>query len=170
MTMDKVYEFNGKKYRLRKLDLNLMHKASPLLIRYRELHYKYTCNIDTGKLDMAEYDGEQLKLAIKELKESGNSCAENIGKLELKLREAESVLKSPALTALRKYLNDTEALALYEILTDAEFMANILNGILIPTGEKENTEIKTEELQDKDSIKSIKGVIGDFFLLTRMNS
>ena len=168
--MNKIYEFNGKKYRLRELDLNLMHRASPLLIKYRELHYKYTCNIDTTKLDSVEYEAEQLKLAIKELKESNISDAEQINKFEIKLNEAESILKSPALAAVKKYLTDTEALALYEILTDAEFMANILNGILIYTGKNEKAEIKAGELQNKDAIKFIKEVIGDFFLLTTMNS
>lgn len=168
--MDKIYEFNGKKYRLRELDLNLMHKVSHLLIKYRELYYKYTCNIDTTKLDEVEFEVEQLKLAINELKESDNPCAEDISKLEFNLKEAESFLSSPTLISLRKYLNDTEALALFEIITDAEFMSVILNGILTSIDEKVKTEIKTEELQNKDAIKFIKEVIGDFFLLMKMHS
>ena len=168
--MEKIYEFNGKKYRLRELDLDLLHKASPLLIKYRELHYKYTRNIDTAKLDAAEFEAEQLKLAITELKEAENPSAEDISKLELKLKEAESVLRNPTFTALKKYLNDTEALAIFEILTDAEFMANILNCILISIDEKKNAGIKTEELQNKDAMKFIKEVIADFFLLTTLNS
>ncbi len=167
--MDKVYEFNGKMYRLRELDLDLMHKASPLLIRYRELHYKYTCNIDTAKLESAEFEVEQIRLAIGELKDSDNPSTESINRLELKLAETESVLNSPKLTALKKYLNDTEALALFEILTDAEFMANILNGILISIDKKKSAGIKTEELQNKDAMKFIKEVIADFFLLTTVS-
>jgi hypothetical protein len=171
MKMDKVYEFNGKKYSLRELDLDLMHRASPLLIRYRELHYKYTFNIDTSKLDAALFEAEQLRLAIKDLKDnSEHPDIEHIGRLELKLSEAESALKNPALTALQKYLSDTEALVLYEILTDAEFISKILNGILIVIDEKKKPEIKKEELQDKQAIKFIKEVIGDFFLLTAMSS
>ncbi len=165
--MDKVYEFNGKKYRLRELDLNLLHDASPLLIKYRELHYRYTCNIDTTTLDTAEYEAEQLKQAINEC---DSSEIEYLSKLELKLKEAEDVLKSPGLIALKKYISDTEALALFEILTDAVFMKGILNKILIPDSGKEKIDITEDDLRSKDSIGFIKEVIADFFLLTMKNS
>jgi len=41
MKMENIFEFNGKKYRLRELDLDLLHRASPLLIKYKELQDKY---------------------------------------------------------------------------------------------------------------------------------
>ncbi|MEO8514508.1 MAG: hypothetical protein ABI543_13185 [Ignavibacteria bacterium] len=168
--MNKVYEFNGKKYRLKELTLDLMHKASPLLIKYREMHYKYTCNIDTTKLDAAEFELGQLKQAIADLKEGPIPDLKQINNLELKLIEAEGVLKCPKLMAVRKYLNDTEALALYQILTDAKFISGILNSILLLCDGMRSPEIKPMELQVKDSIRFIKDVIADFFLLTTVNS
>ena len=79
--MENIFEFNGKKYRLRDLDLDLLHRASPLLIKYRELHYKYTRTIDTTKLDEAENEVILLKNAIEEVNESNECSAQQLLKL-----------------------------------------------------------------------------------------
>ncbi len=170
-SMDKTYTFKDNQYKLRELDLNLLHKASPLLIKYRELHYKYTAGIDTSKLDAAQNEITQIKEAARQLDESEDPGIEQqIHKLKVNLEKAEEVLRSPKLTALQKYLGDTEALVLFEIITDAGFMAEVLNNILRSTDEKEKTKIKTDDLLHKNSLKLIKEVITDFFLLTLKNS
>ena len=163
----KIFELDEKRYRLKELDLDMMHSAAPLLIRYRELLYKYTCNIDTTKLDSAEYEVSQIKDAIKEC---GSTDNELLNRLKFKLKDAQEVLNSNELVKLKKYLSDTEAIALFEMLSDAEFIAGILNGILISIEEKKSHTLTKEELQSKDAIQFIKEVIADFFLLTAMNN
>ncbi len=161
------YVFNGRKYRLRELDLDMMHNAAPLLIRYREMLFTRTRNIDTTTLDAAEYDAAQLKQAINECEESDT---ETLGKLNLRLAEAEVRLGSGENAKLRKYLNDTEALVLFEILTDAEFMCRILNNILESADDKHKPDIKPWELSGKNAAGFIKKVTADFFLLTASSS
>jgi len=165
--MNKTYEFNGKKYRLRELDLDLLHRASPMLIRYRELIYKYTCNIDTTKLDAAEYELAELRKA---LKECGTDNSKLLNKLKTKIDEAGRILNTGENAKLRKYVSDTEALALFEVITDAEFLSGILNDILILEESNDLPGITSKELRDKNSLGFIKQVIADFFLLTQMNS
>ena len=167
--MNNVYEFKGKKYSLKEIDLELMHGASPLLIKYRELLYKHTCNIDTSVLDETEYEITQLKQAVTDLNSEGEKEIVRIAELESKIRDRELKLKTPALVSLRKYLNDMEAMAMYEILTDAEFIAGIINSILKQTGNNERADITPNDLMSKDSLSFIKTVIEDFFLLVMKN-
>lgn len=163
--MENIFEFNGKKYRLRELDLDLLHRASPLLIKYRELHYKYTKTIDTTELDEAENEVIILKNAIVEVNESDECSAQQLLKLNEKLKSAEAKLSSPELTTTKRYVGDMEALALYEIITDTTFMARLLNDILISDSPREKVNFTESELKNPESLEFIKQVITSFFLL-----
>jgi len=165
MKLENIFEFNGKKYRLRELDLDLLHRASPLLIKYRELHYKYTRTIDTTKLDEEENEVLLLKNTIEEVNESDECSAQQLLKLNEKLKAAEERLRSPELTTTKQYVGDMEALALYEIITDATFMAKLLNDILISDSHEEKVNITESELKKPESLEFIKQVIASFFLL-----
>lgn len=163
--MKNEFEFNGKNYRLRELDLDLLHRASPLLIKYRELHYKYTRTIDTTELDESENEVIILKNALKEVCGSDEESTLQLNRLNEKLKAAEVKLSSPELTTTKQYIGDMEALALYEIITDTTFMARLLNDILISDSPHEKVNITESELKNPESLEFIKQVISSFFLL-----
>jgi len=163
--MENIFEFNGKKYRLRELDLDLLNRATPLLTRYRELHYKYTSTLDTTKLDEAENEVLLLKKALDEITEQDSENSEVYSRLSGKLKSAEEKLNSTELISIRQYINDMEALALYEIITDASFMAKLLSEILVNDSSTGKVIIIESDLKDPSSLEFIKRIIADFFLL-----
>ncbi len=161
--MDNSYEFNGCKYRLRKLDLGVLHKASPLLIKYRELIYRYSAGLDTSKLLYAENEVSNIKQAIEDAKTQIQVDETALNKLMEKLKEAEKVLQNPGIATLKKHLAEIEALALFEIITDAEFISGLFKDILV-SDEGAKVKFQTTMLTDIGSVEFIKKVIADFFL------
>ena len=163
--MKNFFEFNGKKYRLRNFDLDLLHRASPLLIKYRELHHKYTCNIDTTALDEAENELNIINEAIDEMDENKTTDITAKNKLQERYNQAEAKLRTPQFKTLRQYVSDMEALALYEIITDSVFVAELFNRMLLPAEADETVNFTAEELKAGDALEFIRKVISSFFLI-----
>lgn len=164
--MKNIYEFNGKKYRLRKLDLGMLHKASPLLIKYRELVYKYSAGIDTSLFMYAENEAGTIRSAIDEARTEVPVNEELLCKLSQKLNEAEMVLQKPEITSIKKHLAEIESLALFEIITDAEFISGLFSDILL-SAEGAKVKFERNSFSEISSIDFIKKVIADFFLSTQ---
>ena len=163
--MTNTFEFKGKKYRLRELDLDLLHRASPLLIKYRELHHKYTYNIDSAALDEAENELYILKEALVESKKKNTPDMASKNKLQERYKQAEEKLRTPDLKNLKQYVSDMEALALYEIITDSVFIAELFNRMLIYAEANETVNFTAEELKAGDALEFIRNVIRSFFLI-----
>jgi len=161
--MDNTYDFNGSKYRLRKLDLGVLHKASPLLIKYRELVYKYSAGVDTSQLIYADNEVSNLKKAIEEAESETPVNEELLKKLQLKLKESEKLLNEPPIAQLRKHVAEIESLALFEIITDAEFISGLFSDILV-SAEGARVKFDKNSFSEINSIEFIKKVIADFFL------
>lgn len=165
--MDNIYEYNGNKYSLKKLDLGVLHRASPLLIKYRELIYKYSSGIDSSKLLYAENEISIIKQAIEEAKKETPVDEKLFNKLALKLEQAEAVLQYPEILLLKKHLAEIEALALFEIITDAEFISGLFNDILV-SAEGARVKFDKNSFSEINSIEFIKKVITDFFLSAQL--
>jgi len=165
--MNNIYEFNGNKYKLKKLDLGVLHKASPLLIKYRELVYKYSAGIDSSQLLFAENELGILKDAIEEAESETPVNEELLNKLQLKLKEAEKLLNAPSLVQLKKHLVEIESLALFEIITDAEFISGLFSDILV-SAEGARVKFDKNSFSEINSIEFIKKVIADFFLSVQL--
>lgn len=165
--MDNIYEFKGNKYRLKKLDLGVLHKASPLLIKYRELIYKYSAGIDTSQLLYAENEVTTINGAIEEAELEIPVDETLLNKLKQKLTEAEKLLQKPDIASLKKHLSEIEALALFEIITDAEFISGLFTDILV-SAEGAKVKFEKNSISDIGSIEFIKKVIADFFLSVQL--
>ncbi|HWA06953.1 MAG TPA: hypothetical protein VG961_10435 [Ignavibacteria bacterium] len=165
--MNNIYEFNGNKYRLKKLDLGVLHKAAPLLIKYRELVYKYSAVIDTSQLMYAENEVSTIRSAINETRTESNADEELLKKLDEKLAEAQKLLNKPKLQLQRKHLAEIESLALFEIITDAEFISVLFTDIL-QSDEGAKVKFCKNSFCEISSIEFIKKVIADFFLSTQL--
>ncbi len=165
--MNSIYEFNGRKYRLRNLDLGMLHKASPLLIKYRELIFKYSSGIDTSKLLYSENEVSTIKLAIDEAMRDIPVDDGLLSKLRKRLREADQVLLKPEIITLKKHIAEIECLALFEIITDAEFVSGLFSDILL-TEEGKKANFDKNSFSDLASIEFIKKVIADFFLSVQL--
>ncbi|HMQ79164.1 MAG TPA: hypothetical protein PKE39_09775 [Ignavibacteria bacterium] len=165
--MDNIYEYNGIKYKLKKPDLGVLHKASPLLIKYRELIYKYSAGIDSSQLLCAENEVIILKEAIEEAEAEIPVNEESLNKLKQKLIEAEKLLNAPPISQLRKHLAEIDSLALFEIITDAEFISGLFSDILV-SAEGARVKFDKNSFSEIDSIEFIKNVITDFFLSVQL--
>ncbi len=165
--MKNNYEYNGNKYSLKKLDLGVLHKASPLLIKYRELIYKYSSGIDSSKLLYAENEISIIKQAIEEAGKETPGDEKLLNKLALKLKHAEAVLQVPEILLLKKHLAEIEALALFEIITDAEFISGLFSDILV-SAEGARVKFDKNSFAEINSLEFIKKVIADFFLSAQL--
>ena len=165
--MNNIYEYNGNKYKLKKLDLGVLHKASPFLIKYRELVYKYSAGIDTSQLLYADNEVSNLKKAFEEAESETPVNEELLNKLEQKLSNAEKLLNAPPLAKLRKHLAEIESLALFEIITDAEFISGLFSDILV-SAEGARVKFDKNSFSEINSIEFIKKVIADFFLSAQL--
>lgn len=167
--MKNNYEYNGKKYKLKKLDLGVLHKASPLLIKYRELIYNYSSGIDSSKLLYAENEISVIKQAIEEAEKETPVNEKLINKLAQKLEQAEAVLQVPEILLLKNHLAEIEALALFEIITDEELISGLFSDILEnPDGGKVKFDKNT--FNEINSLEFIKKVIADFFLSAQLHA
>lgn len=167
--MKNNYEYNGKKYKLKKLDLGVLHKASPLLIKYRELIYNYSSGIDSSKLLYAENEISVIKQAIEEAEKETPVNEKLINKLAQKLEQAEAVLQVPEILLLKNHLAEIEALALFEIITDEELISGLFSDILEnPDGGKVKFDKNT--FNEINSLEFIKKVIADFFLSVQLHA
>jgi hypothetical protein len=161
--MNNIYEYNENKYKLKKLDLGVLHKASPLLIKYRELVYKYSAGVDSTQLLYAENEISILKEAIEEAGSEIPVNEELLKKLKQKLGESEKLFNAPPLAQLRKHVAEIESLALFEIITDAEFISGLFSDILV-SAEGAIVKFDKNSFSEITSIEFIKEVIADFFL------
>lgn len=166
--MDNIYEFNGDKYKQKKLDLGVLHKASPFLIKYRELIYKYSAGIDSAQLLYAENEISILKEAVEEAGSEVPVNEELLNKLKQKLKETEKILDAPHLMQLRKHLAEIESLALFEIITDAEFISVLFSDILV-SADGAGVKFDINSFREITSIEFIKKVIADFFLSAQLS-
>jgi len=164
--MNNIYEYNGIKYKLKKPDLGVLHKASPLLIKYRELVYKYSACVDSTQLLYAENEIGILKEAIDEAGSEIPVNEELLNILKQKLRDAEKLLDVPPLAKLRKHLAEIESLALFEIITDAGFISELFSDILV-SAEGAKVKFDKNSFSEINSIEFIKKVIADFFLIAQ---
>ncbi|NOS86899.1 MAG: hypothetical protein HOP31_17335 [Ignavibacteria bacterium] len=161
--MNNIFELNENKYKLKKLGLGVLHKASPLLIKYRGLIYKYSAGIDSTQLLYAENEISILKEAIEEAGSEKPVNEELLKKLKQKLGESEKLFNAPPLEQLRKHLAEIESLALFEIITDAEFISGLFSDILV-SAEGARVKFDKNSFSEITSIEFIKKVIADFFL------
>ncbi len=160
---NKVFSLNGNDYRLKRIDLGVLNKAAPLLLKFRRLQYEYTKDIDDTELRKAKAEIEDIKTAISQI-ESGDACDGNeISGLKKKLTAAETELKnSGSLQAIQRLVNDAESLALFELFTDMDTILPFLKNVLDPV----NGKIPEVSLDEPDALVFIKEVVTDFFALT----
>lgn len=165
---EKIYTYKGSIYKMKPLNLGLMHKAAPLLVRYRRLHYEYTKDIDMTSVDALQDRVKELKTAVSQLEQDSNTNEDRIISLKAKLSEAETELRdNPSLGKLMKLYSDTEGLAMYELITDTAVIRPVISAILVKVDEVNKTHINPElDLNEPEIIEFVKEVITDFFSYT----
>ncbi|MCC6865763.1 MAG: hypothetical protein IT280_06335 [Ignavibacteria bacterium] len=156
------YNFNGKLYSIKPLSLDILHKVSPLLVRFKQEHYRLTKDIDMRELTELESGISELENAIDG---ETNKKSEDTGlkeKLQIQLKELKKEYNSVKFTSVREHILKMESLALLNIITDAEFISKMLNIILDCQNSDECFTV--EKINTMDAFKFIKQVIADFFL------
>jgi hypothetical protein len=163
---NKVYCFNGKNFRLRNIDLGVLNKAAPLLLKFRRLQFEYTKDIDDTELRKAKAEIEDIKTALSQLETGSNGNENEICRLKDKLRVSETEFENNSpLQSMQKLINDAESLALFELLTDRETILPFLKNVL----EAENCSLDEINFDKPGVLEFIRAVVTDFFLLTLKN-
>lgn len=168
---DKTYSIQGNEFIMLPLNLGLMNKAAPLLLKYRKLHFEYTGDIDMKQVEEAEEKISDLKTVIDELedKEGDNSgrIVEQKEKLQMLEEQFENNRK---LQSLISFYNDCEGLAMYRLLTDGNIIKPFLKNVLAPAGNCSTAKIENVDFNLAGAPEFIKEVLTDFFTLTLQNA
>jgi predicted RNase H-like nuclease (RuvC/YqgF family) len=163
LSENKIFSNKGSTYRLRKIDLGVLNKAVPLLLKFRRLLFEYTKDIDDSELHKARNEIEEIKTAISQVESLVPADTDESARLKGKLDKAESELKNNGkLQSQLQYISEAETLALFELLTDRNTILPLLKNILEPI-DNTNAEI---DIEDSGSLEFIKEVVTDFFSLT----
>ena len=164
---EKIYTIQGISFKMLPLNLGLMNKAAPLLVKYRKLHFEYTGDIDMSEVESAEETINDLKTAIDELenKDGDNSARITELKEELQLKE-EDLEKDTGIRVLKKLYGDCESIAMYELLTDMKTVIPFLKSVLVNSVSNAPGQIGSIDFNLAGTAEFIREVLTDFFTLT----
>lgn len=164
---DKIYSIQGNSFKMLPLNLGLMNKAAPLLLKYRKLHFEYTGDIDTSRVENAEENISGLKTVIDELEDKEGDHSARITELKEKLQLLEEEHKNDRkLQSVIKLYNDCEGLAMYELLTSRNIIIPFLKNVLADAGGNIPSQIDNIDFNLAGAADFIKEVLTDFFTLT----
>ncbi len=168
---NKIYSYKDKSYKMAPLNLGLMNKAAPLLIKYRKLHYEYTKDIDMSRVEAIQNRIDELKTAISQVESGTNAGEDRLAALRSKLAEAENELNDDvSLRNLMRFYRDSEGLAMYELITDAKVVKPLLSNIMIPAdSESIRDKLREQDFNVPEIFDFIKEVLTDFFSYTLQN-
>lgn len=160
---NRIFSLNGNNYKLKKIDLGVLNKAAPLLLKFRRLQYEYTKDIDDTELRNVQREIEDLKTAIAQLQTDEVRETDEISRLKKKLESTESEFKNNSrLQQTQQLLNDAGSIALFELLTDKDTTIPFLKNVLEPEG----NNASEMRIEGPDALEFIKETVTHFFVFT----